>query len=93
MTDEPRRPIKGKSVRHDLPFTDIPEQPDGFDVTVETVIGRVTVGDFGHPSPIHGAFAIIADHILSTGKGADGVYRFPGPHEDSETVVTVEGSE
>lgn len=75
----------------DAPFSDYVDSK-GFDVTVETVVGHVAYGHGEYRSPIHAAFEVIANHIIDTGNGADGVYRFPGPDEGSETVVTVEGS-
>ena len=70
------------------PFEPIPDETFKlFDVTVETVIGTVYRGDHTNKTPLHGALELIANHAK------DGVYRFPGPHEDSETVVTVEGVE
>lgn len=59
----------------------------GFDVTMEVVVGRVSLTDSGGRSPLDVAFGIIA------GSAKDGVYRFPGPDEGKTTVVTVEGIE
>lgn len=69
----------------DTPFSEVDEPY--FEVTVESVIARVKWSRDGELTPTQAAFIAIANH------NSDGVYRFPGPHEDSETVVVVEGIE
>lgn len=80
----------------DTPFTDVDVDARGsFEVTVETVIGAVSYDQRGTKTVIHAAMEVIADYIVgdrSDARFGGYTFRFPGPHEDTVTTVTVEGA-
>ena len=65
------------------------DKMDGFQVTVQQVIGTVKLGPGGTQEPMEAAFQLIGKHFRQEGEhrpaGEPRVYTFPGP-DDGETV-------
>lgn len=77
-----------KLMRDDEPICEAADD-DGlilFEVSVLQSIGAVRRGS-GKFTPLEAAYALIARHQLTAEDHAE--YRFPGPHVNSVTTVTV----
>lgn len=73
-------PVVGGKTEAYVPTAPATDTRHGFDITVETVIGRVTIGD-GEVSAYVAAMNVIARH------GDAGTYRFPDADGLAEVII------
>lgn len=67
-------------------------KPESFDVTVQSVIGTVSLDERGEKTAIHAAFYLIADYVTDNSKGthlASGTFSFSEPYGGIITTVEV----